>query len=67
MMYVNQIIMLCTLNLHSAMHQLYLNRTEEKKKRKQGLKETIVHPYSQQHYSQQPEDASNLSEPISKM
>jgi len=67
MMYVNQIIMPCTLNLHSAMHQLYLNKTEGKKKRKQGLKETTVCPYSQQHYSQQPEDGSNPSEPISKM
>ena len=67
MTYVLQIVMLCTLNLHSAVHQLCLNKTEEKKKRKQGLRETTVHPYSQQHYSQQPEDGSNPSEPISKM
>ena len=46
MIYVSQIIMLCTLNLHSAIQQLYLNKTEEKKKHKQGLKQTTVHPYS---------------------
>ena len=43
MIYVSQIIMLCTLNLHSAIQQLYLNKTEEKKKHKQGLKQTTVH------------------------
>ena len=31
MMYVNQIIMLYTLNLYSAEYQLYLNKTEKKK------------------------------------
>ena len=30
-MYVNQIIMLYTLNLYSAVCQLYLNKTEKKK------------------------------------
>ena len=32
MMYVSQIIMLHTLNLHSAVCQLYLNKIERKKK-----------------------------------
>ena len=31
MMYISQIIMLYTLNLHSAVCQLYLNKTERKK------------------------------------
>ena len=31
-MYVNQIIMLCTLNLYSAVCQSYLNKTGRKKK-----------------------------------
>ena len=31
MMHVNQIIMLHTLNLYSAVHQLYLNKTGGKK------------------------------------
>ena len=31
-MYVNQIIMLYTLNLYSAVHQLYLNKTLRKKR-----------------------------------
>ena len=34
MRYVSQIIMLCTLNLHSAICQLYLNTTGRKKKKK---------------------------------
>ena len=33
MMYVNQIIMLYTLNLHSAVCHLYFNKTEEEKKK----------------------------------
>ena len=33
MMYVSQIVMLYTLNLHSAVYQLYLNTTERKIKR----------------------------------
>ena len=32
MMYVSQIIMLCTLNLYSAVCQLYLNKAGRKKK-----------------------------------
>ena len=32
MMYVSQVIMLYTLNLHSAVCQLYLNKTGRKKK-----------------------------------
>ena len=30
MTYINQIIMLHTLNLHSTVHQLYINKTERK-------------------------------------
>ena len=32
MMYVSEIIMLYTLNLHSAVSQLYFNKTEKEKK-----------------------------------
>ena len=32
MLYVSQIIMFYTLNLHSTVHQLYLNKTGRKKK-----------------------------------
>ena len=38
MLYVSQIIMFYTLNLHSTVHQLYLNKTGRKKK-KNWLKE----------------------------
>jgi len=37
MMYVNQIIMLYTLNLYSVVCQLYLNKTERKKYKMQIL------------------------------
>ena len=33
MLYVSHIIMLCTLNLHSAIYQLYLNKTARKKEK----------------------------------
>ena len=38
MMYVRQIIMLYTLNLSSAVCQLYLNKTGEKKKNRKHFK-----------------------------
>ena len=38
MMYVGQIIMLCTLNLYSSICQLHLNKARRKQKRKVVIK-----------------------------
>ena len=40
-MYVNQIIMLYTLNLYSAVYHLYLNETQWKKKKLTGFKRRL--------------------------
>ena len=42
MMYVSQIVILYTLNLHSAVCQLYLNKTGRKKKKEWQIREGPV-------------------------
>ena len=42
-MYVTQIIMQYTLNLYSAVHQLYLNQTGRKKMKQLRLSKYIAH------------------------
>ena len=44
MMYVSEIIRLYTLNLYSAMYQLYLNKTRKEKKYLETIRPVYINP-----------------------